>query len=98
MALGRKRLRSILTISSIAIGTAMVVLVIGIGGVGTQAIHHELENMGIDGLSVSATEGLSVSSLTAIRCLSGVRQGAAHLLALRCDAAPRRAVPALPLP
>lgn len=74
MALGRKRLRTLLTISSIAIGTAMVVLVICIGGVGTQAINHELESMGINGLSVSASDGLTVSALTSIRCLSSVRQ------------------------
>ena len=74
IALGRKRLRTWLTISSIAIGTAMVVLVIGIGGVGTQAVNDELESMGIDGVSVSATRGLSVSALTSIRCLAEVRQ------------------------
>ena len=74
IALGRKRLRTWLTISSIAIGTAMVVLVIGIGGVGTQAVNNELESMGIDGVSVSATRGLSVSALTSIRCLAEVRQ------------------------
>ena len=74
MALGRKRLRTLLTVSSIAIGTAMVVLVICIGGVGTQAINNELESMGINGLSVSATDGLTVSALTSIRCLSEVRQ------------------------
>lgn len=74
MALGRKRLRTLLTISSIAIGTAMVVLVICIGGVGTQAVNHELESMGINGLSVSASDGLTVSALTSIRCLSAVRQ------------------------
>ena len=74
IALGRKRLRTLLTISSIAIGTAMVVLVICIGGVGTKAIDTELENMGINGLSVSATDGLSFSALTSIRCLSSVRQ------------------------
>ena len=74
MALWRKRLRSVLTISSIAIGTAMVVLIICIGGVGTQAVNQELESMGIDGLSVSATDGLTVSALTSIRCLSAVRQ------------------------
>ena len=73
-ALGRKRLRTLLTVSSIAIGTAMVVLVICIGGVGTQAVNRELENMGINGLSVSATDGLTVSALTSIRCLSSVRQ------------------------
>lgn len=74
MALGRKRLRTLLTVCSIAIGTAMVVLVICIGGVGTQAINSELESMGINGLSVSATDGLTVTELTAIRCLSQVRQ------------------------
>lgn len=74
MALGRKRLRTMLTVSSIAIGTAMVVLVICIGGVGTQAVNHELESMGINGLSVSASDGLTVSALTSIRCLSSVRQ------------------------
>lgn len=74
IALGRKRLRTWLTISSIAIGTAMVVLVIGIGSIGTNAVNGELESMGIDGLSVSATKGLSVSALTSIRCLSTVRQ------------------------
>ena len=74
MALGRKRLRTLLTISSIAIGTAMVVLVICIGGVGTQEVNHELESMGINGLSVSASDGLTVSALTSIRCLSSVRQ------------------------
>ena len=74
IALGRKRLRTLLTIGSIAIGTAMVVLVICIGGVGTQAIQSELESMGINGLSVSATDGLTVTALTSIRCLSEVRQ------------------------
>lgn len=52
----------------------MVVIVICIGGIGTQAIDNELENMGINGLSVSATDGLSVADLTTIRCLSAVRQ------------------------
>lgn len=74
IALGRKRLRTLLTVSSIAIGTAMVVLVICIGGVGTQAVNRELENMGINGLSVSASDGLTVSALTSIRSLSAVRQ------------------------
>ena len=73
-ALGRKRLRTILTVSSIAIGTAMVVLIICIGNVGTQAINNELENMGINGLSVSASDGLTEMALTSIRCLSEVRQ------------------------
>lgn len=74
IALGRRRLRTWLTISSIAIGTAMVVLVLCIGGVGTQVIHSELESMGINGLSVSSTEGLTPFALSSIRCLSSVRQ------------------------
>jgi len=74
MALGRKRLRSLLTISSIAIGTAMVVLILCIGHIGTAAMDQELQSMGVDGLSVSATDGLSIGALTAIRQLSAVRQ------------------------
>ena len=74
IALRRKRLRSLLTISSIAIGTAMVVLILCIGHIGTAAIDRELESMGVDGLSISATEGLSMDSLAAIRNLSLVRQ------------------------
>lgn len=74
MALGRKRLRSLLTISSIAIGTAMVVLILCIGHIGTVAMDQELQSMGVDGLSVSATDGLSMGALTAIRQLSAVRQ------------------------
>ena len=74
IALGRKRLRTLLTMSSIAIGTAMVVLVICIGGIGTRAVDNELENMGMNGLSVSSTEGLTEQALISIRCLSSVRQ------------------------
>lgn len=74
MALRRKALRSLLTISSIAIGTAMVVLILCIGRIGTQAIGDELGRMGVDGLSVSAEEGLSMGALDSIRSLSSVRR------------------------
>ena len=73
IALGRKRLRTVLTISSIAIGTAMVVLILCIGHIGTQAIGNELENMGINGLSLTATDGLSGNDLTLIRSLPVVK-------------------------
>lgn len=73
MALGRKRLRTLLTVSSIAIGTAMVVLILCIGRIGTEAIGRELENMGMNGLSVSSTEGLEAEALTHIRALPSVR-------------------------
>ena len=74
ISLRRKGLRSLLTVSSIAIGTAMVVLVLCIGQVGTQAVNAELENMGINGLSVSASDGLTAPCLTAIRELDAVSQ------------------------
>lgn len=73
IALGRKRLRTVLTVSSIAIGTAMVVLILCIGHIGTKAVGNELENMGINGLSVTATEGLSGGDLTLIRSLPVVK-------------------------
>ena len=73
-ALGRKRLRSILTISSIAIGTAMVVLILCIGRIGTDAIGEELASMGVDGISVSAEAGLSAQALSVIRSIPAVRQ------------------------
>lgn len=67
IALGRKKLRTLLTVGSIAIGTAMVVLIMGIGQVGTRAVGKELESMGINGLSVSSSKGLTPACLTAIR-------------------------------
>lgn len=73
IALGRKRLRTVLTVSSIAIGTAMVVLILCIGHIGTLAIGAELENMGINGLSITASEGLSGNDLAVIRGLPTVR-------------------------
>ena len=72
IALGRKRLRTVLTVSSIAIGTALVVLILCIGSIGTEAVGRELENMGINGLSVSSSEGLSLSALTTVRLLPQV--------------------------
>ncbi len=72
IALGRKRLRTVLTVSSIAIGTAMVVLILCIGRIGTVAVEKELESMGINGLSVSSSEGLSAESLSAIRSMRQV--------------------------
>lgn len=74
IALGRKRLRTLLTISSIAIGTAMVVLVLCIGKIGTAAIQKELQSMGVDGLSVSASDGLPASALYTLRKIPAVRE------------------------
>lgn len=74
ISLGRKRLRSLLTVGSIAIGTAMVVLIMGIGQIGTRAVGRELESMGINGLSVSSSKGLTPACLTAIRRVDTVSQ------------------------
>lgn len=74
VALRRRRLRTLLTVSSIAIGTAMVVLILCIGRIGTDAIGNELASMGVDGLSVRSEEGLSVSALETIRTVPSVRR------------------------
>ena len=81
LSLQRKRLRTALTVASIAIGTAMVVLVIGVGAVGTRAVNAELESMGIDGLSVSSSSGLTLPCLSVLRQLPEV--SAAMPLSLR---------------
>lgn len=74
IALGRKKLRTLLTVGSIAIGTAMVVLIMGIGQIGTSAVGRELESMGINGLSISSSKGLTSSCLNAIRRVETVSQ------------------------
>lgn len=72
--LRRRRARTALTVASVAIGTAMVALVSGIGALGETAVAEELESMGVNGLSVSASNGLDGECLTAIRRLSAVEQ------------------------
>lgn len=73
VALWRKRLRTLLTVSSIGIGTAMVVLILSIGRIGTEAVNHELETMGIDGLSISASDRLTNRALELVRSVPSVR-------------------------
>ncbi len=74
ISFARNRLRSLMTVCGIAVGTAMVVLITGIGSVGEKAVYHELESMGINGISVSASDGLTVPCLTSIRELTMVSQ------------------------
>lgn len=74
LGLCRRRARTALTVASVAIGTAMVALVSGIGVLGEAAVARELESMGVNGLSVSASNGLNGECLTAIRRLSAVEQ------------------------
>lgn len=63
--LGRKKFRSFLTISSIAIGVASVVLVSCIGRIGHQAISTELGSLGIGSITVSADKKLTTEKMTA---------------------------------
>lgn len=74
ISLARSRLRTLMTACGIAVGTAMVVLISGISAVGEKAVYKELESMGINGISVSAVEGLTVPCLDSIRELSMVSQ------------------------
>lgn len=52
--LGRKRMRSLLTIMGIAIGVASVVIVGNISQCGTVAVNSELNSLGLGGLSISS--------------------------------------------
>lgn len=54
----RKRLRTVLTVAGIAVGTLLISLVSFLGNAGKNMVGQELRNMGLDGLSVSAdTDG-----------------------------------------
>lgn len=74
----RKRLRSFLTISGIAIGMASVVIIGAIGNGGKEAISNELNSLGLDGItigmdtSVSMSVDLSQNELDKIRSMSSV--------------------------
>ena len=76
--LTRKSMRTWLTIASISIGIASVVVIGAIGDAGKAAVTSELDNMGITGLSVSTAAGtsttvhLQMDELNAIRELPSV--------------------------
>ncbi len=76
-SLTRKRLRTLLTVSSITVGVVMVVIVSLISDVGKSVVNRELDNMGLNGLSVStgsAVGGLSHEDLETIRAIGQVDQ------------------------
>lgn len=52
--LGRKKMRSALTIAGIAIGVASVVLIGNIGECGTAAVNQEMDSLGLGGLTITA--------------------------------------------
>ena len=72
--LRRKSFRSLLTVSGIVIGVALVAVVTVIGAAGQAAVETELESMGLGGLSVTATgsAALQEESLKALRALQEV--------------------------
>jgi putative ABC transport system permease protein len=65
----RKKLRSILTIAGIGVGTLLITLVSCLGDTGKAVMSKELRDMGLDGISVSADvkEALDPSALKEIR-------------------------------
>lgn len=63
--LGRKKLRSMLTISGIAIGVASVVIISSIGAIGKDTINRELGALGLGSLSVSADKKLTSQKMNA---------------------------------
>ena len=76
-SLGRKKLRTLLTIVSIAIGVASVVLISSIGNIGRQTINQELSSLGLDGITIGKARKDAVSplcgeELAAIRDSKGV--------------------------
>lgn len=71
----RKRNRTVLTVTGIAVGVMMVAVVSVIGVVGRKLVNDELDSMGVNGLSVMAESGgelISEEALNEIRRLSCV--------------------------
>ncbi len=69
----RKRGRTLLTVSGIAVGVALVALVSLISQAGQTVMTNELEDMGLDGLSISANQHpLKEEELTLLRRMAEV--------------------------
>ena len=62
--LGRKRLRTALTMMGVAIGVASVILIGNISQCGTDALTHEFDSLGLSGLAISTLENDSQVVLT----------------------------------
>lgn len=83
--LTRKKSRTWLTILSIAVGVASVILISSIGAIGTQTVNHEIDELGIGALTVSS------NSLGADQ----IALGEEHLNFLRIQSQVAEAVPVL---
>lgn len=57
------KIRTALSVISVAIGVTSVVLIGYIGDTGTRAINSELDNLGMDGLTITANAGLSTGGM-----------------------------------
>ena len=71
----RRRGRAFLTVGGILVGVLMIALVSVIGAAGTAAVNGELENMGLQGISVSSTVTtvpLGGEELSTVRDVEGV--------------------------
>ena len=74
-SLFRKKFRAFLTIFSISIGVASILVIGMVSSVGKDAIENELDSLGINGISVSAVQAgveLDANDLELIRSLSFV--------------------------
>jgi len=78
-SLSRKRARTILTVSGITVGVALVVIVSAISSAGRGVLGREMENLGISGLSVSSSgnggigrSGINEEELAVIRATPDV--------------------------
>ncbi|MBE6830693.1 ABC transporter permease [Clostridium sp. KNHs216] len=80
--LGRKRVRTVLTILGIAIGVASVVIIGNISQCGTNALSNELESLGLSGLTISSSSdtaapvSLNEDDLSIIKRCEEVEQAA----------------------
>ena len=70
----RRRARAALTAGGIFMGVLMVALVCVISSAGTQTVTGELRQMGLQGISVSASAGLTADELQVIREVEGVSE------------------------
>ena len=83
--LGRKRLRTLLTILGISIGVASVILIGNIAQMGTDTITGEMDSLGLSGLSITASGkeadvSLDADDLSFIKTMDSVKQAAPILM------------------
>ncbi len=89
-ALWRKRFRTLMTMSGIVVGVALVSLVSVIGAAGKAAVNDELENMGLGGLSVTASGSatLEKTTLEALRALDTITSAVPLMIDMTAADAP----------